>query len=141
MSRSGYSYSYDCENLHLYRGTVARALGGRRGQRALREMAVALDAMPVKELGCGSFQAGSPCTLGALAAHRGVDVSDLEPEDPDYPEVDRDLVGARFDVAPQMAAEVMFENDEQGLGDEAGAQRWARMRAWVGGKIREGSPS
>ena len=48
MSRSG--YTEDCDNLTLYRQTVANALRGRRGQAFLRELLEALDALEVKEL-------------------------------------------------------------------------------------------
>ncbi len=37
MSRSG--YQDDCEGLNLYRGTVRRAIRGKRGQAFLRELA------------------------------------------------------------------------------------------------------
>lgn len=141
MSRSG--YSDDCENLELYRATVARAMNGRRGQRALRDLLAALDSMPVKELGHGTFQRGTcPCTLGALARHRGVDVGDLEPAEhgpDDYAEVDRRATGERFDIAPSMAAEVMFMNDEAEWNSETPEERWARMRAWVAENVRETS--
>ena len=142
MSRSG--YSDECEHPHLYRGSVDRAMGGKRGQRALRDIVSALDAMPVKELLAGSFsRGGGSCTLGALADARGVDVSDLERDtetDPYYQEeVDSWTVGKRLDIAPAMAAEVMFVNDEAprrtafGRSDdfETPAGRWERMRKWA----------
>lgn len=134
MSRSG--YTDECENWGLYRGTVARAIRGKRGQRTLHDIRDALDAMPVKRLGANSFQRGDcPCTLGALAKHRGVNVSDLEP-DPDDDWVDNDVIGDRFDIARSMAAEIMYENDEhlvwgQGQVQETPEQRWQRMRDWV----------
>lgn len=148
MSRSG--YSYDCENLELYRASVARALEGKRGQAFLRKLVEALDAMPIKELSAGTFQRGlSPCALGAAACHLGVDVSDLEPVEygPDhYGAVERDDVALRFNIAPSMAAEIMYENDECGnaleLGSPGGTvpahwrpetdeERWQRMRDWA----------
>lgn len=142
MARSG--YSDDCENIELYRGAVRRALRGRRGQRALRDLLAALDSMTVRELGSGTFQRGTcPCTLGVLALHRGVDVDDLEPSEygpDDYGVVDRDDVGERFDVAPSMAAEVMYMNDEACWHSETPEERWTRMRGWVASNIREDSP-
>ena len=48
MSRSG--YSDDAENVAMWRGQVANATRGRRGQKLLRDMVAALDAMPDKRL-------------------------------------------------------------------------------------------
>ena len=50
MSRSGYSEDCDGRELIMWRGAVAAAIRGKRGQRALRELVVALDAMPAKRL-------------------------------------------------------------------------------------------
>lgn len=147
MSRSG--YTDDPEDLGLWRAAVARALRGRRGQAALRDIAAALDAMPQKRLASNSFQreGGEVCTLGALAASRGVDMSDMEPhQDPDgwTEEVDRHIVGKRLNIAPAMSAEVMFMNDEGCYGNETPEERWTRMRAWVGLNLltaaQDGSP-
>jgi len=128
MSRSG--YSCDCENIGLWRQAVERAVKGRRGQKALALITKALDAMPDKQLAANSFQSDcGPCTFGALAQLLGIDTSDLEAKpglDEDY--VDRDEVGRRFDVAPSMAAEIMFLNDEGCVYSESPAQRWQRMR-------------
>ena len=142
MGRSG--YSDDCENLELYRSAVRRAMAGRRGQKALRDLLDALDAMPDKQLIQHSFSAAcGVCSLGALAAHLGIDVSDLDEEqhDPDDPEpIDTGVVGARLDIAPSMAAEVMFMNDEASWHAESPEKRWARMREWAARHIREDSP-
>lgn len=48
MSRSG--YSNDGENIAMWRGQVASAIRGKRGQAFLRELVEALDAMPEKRL-------------------------------------------------------------------------------------------
>jgi hypothetical protein len=85
MSRSG--YTDDCEQnlLNIYRANVDRAIAGKRGQAFLREMAAALDAMPVKELVAGEIVRDSEhvCALGSVALARGMDVSNLDPADPD----------------------------------------------------------
>lgn len=144
MSRSG--YTDDPDNLWLYRANVDRALAGRRGQDCLRAIREALDAMPKHELTSESFQQGGMCTLGALAAHRGVDVSDLEPEwDGEWgPIVDQEEVARRFGIATCMAAEIMYENDDcGGMGiryePETPERRWRRMRAWVESRIAKES--
>lgn len=139
MSRSGYRDDFWDEpgRAWLYRGAVERALSGKRGQQALRDLAAALDAMPVQELAAHSFQREGVCALGALAQYRGVKTDDLEPEEAwgDVAEVDRDLVSERFDIAPSMAAEIMFENDEHPV-TETDAERWQRMRRWVDRQLK-----
>lgn len=144
MSRSGYSDDY-CDPLLLgrWRAQVASAIRGKRGQSMLRDTLEALDAMPVKALSANSFQSvdGDYCTLGALAAYRGIDVSDLEPYIDhilgDVEECDGDLVGARFNIARQLAQEIMYMNDDGFYGPESPEERWRRMRKWVAGQIHQ----
>lgn len=128
MSRSGYVDDYDGDvSIHLYRGSVERALRGRRGQAFLREMAAALDAMPVKELVADEVVRDSEhvCAMGAVALARRLDVSKIDPED--YYAVSKLL-----NIAPSMAREIAFENDDDfGSRTEAPAARWKRMRKWV----------
>lgn len=105
MSRSG--YTDDCENLGLWRGAVERSIRGKRGQALLRDLAAALDAMPEKRLIANELKDadGDFCTLGVLGAVRGIDMTGIDPED-------RETVAAVFNIAPAMAAEIVYENDE-----------------------------
>lgn len=107
MSRSGYSDDLDEAELNLWRGSVARAIRGKRGQKALREILAALDAMPEKSLAAESLVTadGEYCTLGVLGARRGIDLGKLDPED-------WDSVAKAFDIAPALVREIVFENDE-----------------------------
>ena len=142
MSRSGYVDDYDDAGLlNLYRGTVARAIRGRRGQAFLREMAAALDAMPVKELVADEVVRDSQhvCAMGAVALARGLDVSRLEVED-------GDAVGNTFGIARALACEIAYENDECGdrfrdgkLHAETPEERWQRMRKWVSEHLLKGT--
>ena len=50
MSRSGYSDEGSSWDTIRWRGAVAAALRGKRGQQVLAEILAALDAMPEKEL-------------------------------------------------------------------------------------------
>lgn len=88
MSRSGYSEDYDSEfnnSADLWQQAVTRALLGKRGQAFLRELAEALDALPVKRLVKNKFEAsGEVCALGAVAVRRGMVMSDVDPEDEGY---------------------------------------------------------
>lgn len=68
MSRSGYCDDYDCDPLPLgrWRGQVASAIRGKRGQAFLRELVAALDAMPEKRLIANDLeQAGNVCAIAA----------------------------------------------------------------------------
>lgn len=132
MSRSGYSDDCDGWALIRWRGAVAAAIRGRRGQQTLREILAALDAMPVKALAAESLVTaeGSFCTLGALGSQRGIDLAALDPEDPDG-------VASAFGVAPALVKEVVYENDEGGWNcQESPEARWGRMRAWVASHIQ-----
>ncbi len=108
MSRHGYTDDNDDPLAHgRWRGAVRSAIEGRRGQAMLRELLAALDAMPVKEQHPDSFATpeGEFCALGALGAARGMSLAGLE-------DCDRDEVGRLFGIAPALAAEVMYLNDE-----------------------------
>src|SRR5688572_29031122 len=105
MSRHG--YSDDCENVAMWRGVIASASRGKRGQAFFRALLEALDAMPDRRLVEGELQTreGSVCALGCLGKARGVDLGSVDTED-------WDALGELFDIAPQLAQETMFVNDE-----------------------------
>lgn len=123
MSRSG--YSEDCDNLNLYRGTVARTLRGKRGQQFLRELIAALDALPEKILIAGELitEHGECCAIGAVCKARSLDVSHVDYYDPER-------VGNLMGISSVMAAEIAFENDEA-WADYGPELRWKRMREWA----------
>lgn len=137
MSRSG--YSDDCENVAMWRGQVASAVRGKRGQRFFRELVTALDAMSVKRLVANELQTagGEVCALGSLAKYKG---ATLEPDDT----YDYEKLGETFDIARQLAQETMYENDDGFHGSWNGREReretpehrWDRMRNWATDRIR-----
>lgn len=139
MSRSSYSDDLDQWDLIRWRGQVASAIRGKRGQEFLRELELALETLPVKRLVRNVLEVTGPqlpdegnvCAIGALGTVRGVDLSTLDPEDTEG-------VAETFDIARQLAAEVVYENDE-GVWKETSAQRYARMLAWVRARIRRQS--
>lgn len=134
MSRSG--YTDDDENLAMWRGQVASAIRGKRGQRLLVDLLAALDAMPEKALVPGELETadGAVCALGRV---RGIDMQKIDPEDPPQ-------VAAAFDIAEQLAQEIVYMNDEhfdyawEGSKrvDFSPEQRWIGMRAWVAKQIK-----
>ena len=143
MNRSGYIDDCDDElETGRWRAQVASAIRGKRGQTFLRDLAVALDAMPVKELIAEELitEDGDVCAIGAVCKHRGLNVSNIDPEDPES-------VGKAVGIAYQLAAEIAYQNDEQGdryeyvkgrceVVSESPAERWTRMRTWVGEQIK-----
>jgi hypothetical protein len=136
--RHGYVDDLDSQSLAMWRGRVASAIRGKRGQKMLAEIRDALDAMPVKRLVSRQLQTkqGDVCTLGCLAAAKGQDLTEYEDaEECDLQELNESLA-ATFDVAQCLIQEVEYENDE-GAWKETPEQRWTRMRRWVGKKLGE----
>ena len=135
MSRSGYSDydSYnDNPNWDMIRcaGALNSAIKGKRGQGFLREMLSALDAMPVRELHKDILvEDGCVCAMGAVAVARGVDVSEVDPEESEE-------VAKALNISDALARYVAYLNDEHGQSRETPAARWGRMRVWVAEQIR-----
>jgi hypothetical protein len=136
MSRSGYTSEEDCDiPVAMWRGIIASATRGRRGQAFFRSLVAALDAMPVKELIEGELEEeGAVCALGALGKAKGCDLSEIDT-------YDYDALSATFDIASQLAQETMYVNDEGGPWrphhqKEPPTERWARVRAWADEQIR-----
>lgn len=129
MSRSGYSDDY--EHMNLYRATVDRAIKGKRGQAFLQDLAKAMDEMPVKRLISNELvtEEGEVCAIGAVCKKRGLDANiDFE---------DRDQVARLVGIAPCLAAEIEFENDEAYPAyKETPEEKWTRMRKWVDDQLQ-----
>lgn len=132
MSRSGYlDYCDDTLALGRWRAQVLSATRGKRGQALFKDLAAAMDAMPVKRLISEALECkGEHCALGVVGAKRGVDMEHIDPED-------SEVVAANFDIASQLACEIVFQNDENGpWGGETPEERWTRIRAWVQEQIK-----
>lgn len=131
MSRSGYNEDDDGDGrIAMWRGQVASAIRGKRGQAFLREMIEALDAMPDKRLIAEDLQGpdGAVCAIGSVGARRGVDMSELDPEDPD-------TIASVFGIAHQLVQEIEYMNDE--VYHKDGEDRWRRMRAWAVSNLKD----
>lgn len=129
--RSGYSEDYDDpRQLVMWRGVIASALRGRRGQKFLHDLIYALDNMTVKELIQGSLvNKDGVCALGVVGAKRGLFIEDVDPEN-------HEELSALFDIAKQMVQEVEYINDEASLYTESPAERWRRVRLWAVSNLR-----
>ena len=149
MSRSG--YTEDCDDqwaMIRWRGAVASAVRGKKGQAFFKELVAALDAMPQKRLVQEVLEAsGEVCALGALGKARGIDMTKVDPED-------YYSVAGVFDINEKLVQETVYYNDEvwywatdekgHMIKDEAGnwvktspEQRWEKMRAWVVSNIHD----
>lgn len=130
MSRSGYVDEFDdVGELGRWRGMVASATRGKRGQAFFKELLAALDEMPEKVLIEGELQSedGGVCALGSLGVKRGLEMQNIDP----YEWQD---VGAIFGIAGCLAAEIEYMNDDY-TWRETPHERWKRMRAWVASQI------
>ncbi len=125
MSRSGYWDDCDDWWAHIrWRGAIASAIRGRRGQAFLGEMLQALDSLPEHKLIANELEAGGAvCAIGAVGKARGIDMSKLDPED-------SQTVAGTFGISGALAREIVWLNDEWSP-RETPESRFARMRAWV----------
>lgn len=163
MSRSG--YTDDAENVAMWRGQVSNAIRGKRGQKLLRDLVTALDAMPEKKLFQGHLvhPEGGVCALGAVGQARGVNMQQFErfiDKDGycDDPTSLAEQLGSKLDAAYQLIQEIQYLNDEwfdraydvpnpdQRPGqpqflrrDLTPEERWQGMRDWAVSKLKDPS--
>jgi hypothetical protein len=131
MSRSGYSQDLEPWDLIRWRGQVASAIRGKRGQKLLVDLKAALESMEDKRLWPGELKnpEGEMCALGVLGVTRGIDLDKIDPEEPEQ-------VADAFDIATQLAQEIVFENDEAYGWHEPPEHRYIRILRWVESNIR-----
>jgi hypothetical protein len=116
MSRSGYNeYDGDGDGWALirWRGAVASAIRGKRGQAFLKELVESLDALPEPRLIPNALEEkGEFCALGSVGRARGMDMTSTQ---------------------LALSAEIMYENDEAGPWgrDETPEERFQRVRSWA----------
>lgn len=133
MSRSGYVEDFFGENWSLirWRGQVASAIRGKRGQAFLKELGEALDAMPEKKLIAHDLRKGGEvCAIGSLGAKRGVELEKIDP-------YDHATLSGVFNIAEPLVQEIEWENDDGGSWDETPEKRWQRMRQWVAANLKD----
>lgn len=129
MSRSGYSDDFDQWEMIMWRGAVASAIRGKRGQAFLREMIAALEAMPEKRLAANDTvdENNCRCALAVVAESRGVDLEHFDTWD-------HYSVSDTLAIARAMAQEIIFENDDCRGTPE---RRWQYIRDWAQSNLRE----
>jgi len=108
---------------------VQSSIRGKRGQGFLAELLEALDGLSSKALIAGDLEAdGAYCALGAVGVRRGIDMKKIDP-------YDRETVASTFNIAPALAAEIVWMNDEFSFRKETPEARFNRMRTWVASNI------
>jgi hypothetical protein len=120
----------------MWRGAVNSAIRGRRGQKLLADLVAALDAMPTKALIEHELQneQGEVCALGAVGVARGIDMKAIDPFEPTE-------VADAFDIAPALAQEVVYVNDEMAYRNLTPSERWEFVREWAISELRPVSGS
>ncbi len=126
MSRSG--YTEDCDDQWSYikwRGQVASAARGRRGQAFLLEMWNAIQALPEHKLIPNALEEsdGSVCAIGSVGKARGIDMSKIDP-------YDYEGVAAIFGIPHQLAQEIVYMNDEAWW-RATPEERFEKMKKWI----------
>ena len=130
MSRANYSDDLDNWQLIKWRGAVESAMRGKRGQAFLKEMLAAMEALPNPRLITRDLiKEGEVCALGAVGRARNLDMTDLDPEDPD-------TIAATFNSANAMNREIVYINDEWDY-KETPEQRYQRMKRWIESYIKD----
>lgn len=127
MSRSGYfDDEYDPQLTNCWRGAVDSAINGQRGQAFLKEMQQAMEQLPEKKLIAEDLEIkdGGVCAIGTVGRARGIDMTNIDPED-------SDTVAKLFGIAPALAREIVYMNDEGNHRPETPEERFTRMQTWV----------
>jgi len=132
MSRSGYTEDGDGWALIRWRGAVASAIRGKRGQQFLKELLNALDAMPEKKLIAEELSStDGVCAIGSVGKSRGIDMSVIDPDD-------YDQVVKAFGIPEALVREIEFINDEYlQYPVPTPEKRFEHVRRWVSLQIKQ----
>jgi hypothetical protein len=130
MSRHGYSDDCDDYLQHgRWRGQVASAIRGKRGQEFLKELIQVLEAMPEKKLIRHELvKDGQFCTLGAIGHARGINIEAIDPSD-------HEELSKKLNIAHQLVQEIEYENDENCWPTDE--MRWSKMYQWAKNHLKE----
>lgn len=153
MSRIEYVDADDRDSLLrgcAFEANTCRALRGRRGQAALRELEAALLALPAPRLAADLFAnpaTGEVCPLGALAVQRDMNhgasrkealraVAATFGDETGWDAVE--IAANTLGITKNLAWAIMEQNDECNA-DLTCEQRHVRMLAWVRSLLAEGA--
>ena len=97
--------------------------------RSCCDLLAALDAMEPKRLIRDDLiKEGDVCALGAVGRVRGIEMENINPHD-------HVVVATTFNIAPALAAEIMWINDDEF--HVTAERRFELVRAWVARQIKE----
>lgn len=139
MSRSGY-YDGGENNWSLirWRGAVASAIRGCRGQAFLKEMLEAMESMPKRELIAGELvKEGQVCAIGSVMVKRGIDTSEIDVDD-------YESIAKTLGVSEALVREIEYVNDEHGFhygAVSAEQSRFMVVHDWIEKNIASGGVS
>ena len=116
-----------------YEAAKRSAIRGHRGQKLLRDLIAGLDALPKPELSAGALgdrRSGCVCALGAVALYRGESFDELAKDNGNW---SPDEIAPDFDIAPTLANEIVYVNDDWRDSNKAEDRqsRWRHVRAWA----------
>jgi hypothetical protein len=136
MGRHGLSDASDSGDVlefGRWRGAVASAIRGKRGQAFLRELLAAIDSIEPQRLIGDALENehGEVCGLGAVGRARGLDLKAVDYED-------YEAVSKLFGINEKLAQEIMWVNDEVISRNDVPAMlgRYQIVRQWVLDHIR-----
>lgn len=134
MGRHG--YVDDCDQTWdwvRWRGAVASAIRGKRGQAFLKELLDSLDAMPVKRLIAKDLVTteGEVCAIGSVVVNRGLNVAEL-------PVSCYETIAEKLGINSKLVQEIEYINDETNYYVENNEyfkmtpeKRFEHVREWV----------
>lgn len=144
MSETRYFDGGDCEPMpyELWQHNLEAALGGKRGQQALRDLKAALLALPERKLIRGALCQVNPngppafCAVGAYVYRKRVlageqpeaVIQDLLNHDPS--DTDTATAGKRAGLVWTLAWELGFMNDDR-FADRTDEQRFEEFMEWI----------
>jgi hypothetical protein len=119
----------------LAAGALCSAIRGKRGQRFIRDLVQALDALPLPELAAGALEdeeTGCCCAFGAVRRFRGADAVPLwfHPMEED---MTPDNLAEPFNVSETLAWAVVQANEDGMTGNDESTRRrrWKQVRYWA----------
>ncbi len=111
-----------------WRGKVASATRGKRGQAFFRRLVASLEAMPEKRLIAHQLvEDGDVCAIGSVIR----DTPGIEEIDPE----DYERIAGLVDISPCLVQEVEWINDEDAPDDPE--RRWQRVHNWATKQLRK----
>ena len=120
-------------------GALRSAIHGQRGQRFLRDLIDALDALPEPELAAGALEdeeTGCCCAFGAVRRHRGPENVPLG-FDPAREDMAPDCLAQPFDVSQTLVWAVVQVNEDftSSNSPDARRRRFQEVRRWAAAKL------